>query len=352
MSKPIITVLMPVYNGKKYLNLAIESILKQTYTDFEFLIINDGSKDESEKIILSYDDKRIVYIKNEYNLGLIKTLNKGINLARGKFIARMDCDDVALPNRLELQLRTFDNDQDLEFISGLPIHLLKSGLVYKSFRFWPLHTEAIKFENLLEVSFCHPCVMGKTSVFKKYQYSESQDCLHVEDFELGMRLSHSNIKMYYTDDYVLYYRKNEEGISLTYRQNQIETGFNLAFSFLEKNYSYKLDKETYNFVIIKKGWKKIRQLRNTCNLLDDLKRVFYSQNTVSSMGQYEIESWIKFRKISYWISAIKSRHFVALYAMCKLMSHMHYVFTPLVYKQIKAIIVDKTIKKYRKDLIA
>ena len=97
-NNPKVTVFMPVYNGEKYLREAIDSILNQTFTDFEFLIINDGSTDSSVEIINSYDDSRIRLIHNEKNLKLVATLNKGLDLARGKYIARMDCDDISLPD--------------------------------------------------------------------------------------------------------------------------------------------------------------------------------------------------------------------------------------------------------------
>ena len=95
---------MAVYNGEKYLCEAIESMLNQTYTNFEFLIINDGSTDTTEEIILSYKDERIRYIKNEQNLKLIASLNKGLVLANGKYIARMDADDISMLERLEKQV--------------------------------------------------------------------------------------------------------------------------------------------------------------------------------------------------------------------------------------------------------
>src|SRR5215218_8078213 len=98
---PKISVILPVYNAEKYLKAAIDSILNQTFPDFELLIINDGSSDGSEKIIKSYTDNRIVYVKNGENSGLINTLNKGIDLATGEFIARMDGDDIAVPERFE-----------------------------------------------------------------------------------------------------------------------------------------------------------------------------------------------------------------------------------------------------------
>jgi glycosyltransferase involved in cell wall biosynthesis len=96
---------MPVYNAEKYLREAIDSVLAQTYTNFELLLINDGSKDSSKDIILSYHDPRIRYVENEKNLKLIATLNKGIDLAAGDYIARMDSDDVISFNRLEIQMR-------------------------------------------------------------------------------------------------------------------------------------------------------------------------------------------------------------------------------------------------------
>src|SRR4030067_2802339 len=97
---PKVTVLMSVYNGEKYLEKAINSILNQTFTDFEFLIVNDGSTDGSVKIIESYNDHRIRLVHNEANIGLINSLNKGLDLAQGEYVARMDCDDISLTERL------------------------------------------------------------------------------------------------------------------------------------------------------------------------------------------------------------------------------------------------------------
>jgi len=99
MIAPIISIILPVYNGELYLSSCIESIINQTYKDFEIIIVNDGSSDRSESIIRSFSDDRIQYVKNDRNLGLIYSLNKGIDLAKGAFIARMDADDLAFPNR-------------------------------------------------------------------------------------------------------------------------------------------------------------------------------------------------------------------------------------------------------------
>src|SRR5690606_5635129 len=107
----LVTVLMPAFNPGKYLPEAIESILSQTYSDFEFLIINDGSTDDTLEVIKSYKDSRIRLISRE-NKGLINTLNEGIDAASGQLIARMDADDICLSTRLEKQVKFFDEHPD------------------------------------------------------------------------------------------------------------------------------------------------------------------------------------------------------------------------------------------------
>ena len=99
---------MPVYNGATYLNEAIDSILNQTFNNFEFIIIDDASTDDYVKIIKSYDDPRIKLIVNKKNIGQSATLNKGLELARGKYIARMDQDDISMPERLKKQMGFMD----------------------------------------------------------------------------------------------------------------------------------------------------------------------------------------------------------------------------------------------------
>ena len=98
---PQIIVLMPVYNGGRYLRESIASILAQSFKDFELLIIDDGSTDDSVSIVKSFSDPRIRLVLNEHNIGVARTLNKGLELARGEFIARMDADDISLPHRFE-----------------------------------------------------------------------------------------------------------------------------------------------------------------------------------------------------------------------------------------------------------
>ena len=116
MEDTLVTIIMPVYNAELYLRDAIESVLAQSYKKFIFMIINDGSTDQSETIILEYKDERIQYISNEENLGIVKTLNKGIALSHTKYISRMDADDICDPKRLERQISVMEKDSQITLL--------------------------------------------------------------------------------------------------------------------------------------------------------------------------------------------------------------------------------------------
>ena len=129
MEEKMISVILPAYNAEKFLREAIDSILGQTYKNFELIVLNDGSTDRTEDIILAYDDPRIRYVKNEKNLKLIKTLNKGIDLAKGEYIARMDADDISLPRRFEIEVNYLQEHSDIDVVSCFPYNMSMNGVV-------------------------------------------------------------------------------------------------------------------------------------------------------------------------------------------------------------------------------
>ena len=163
---PQITVLMSVYNCERYLSEAIESILNQSFSDFEFLIINDGSTDNSRNIILSYADPRIRFFENEKNIGLTHSLNKGLRLATGQYIARMDADDVSMPKRLEKEL-TFLNQHHSVGLVGTYFNMInENGKVLNTVK--PLSNEReLKEKLLLENQFGHGSVMFRRVCVEK-----------------------------------------------------------------------------------------------------------------------------------------------------------------------------------------
>lgn len=155
-SNPSVTVLLPAYNAGPYLREAIDSVLAQTWTDFELLLINDGSKDETRAIIESYNDQRIRAIHQE-NKGLITTLNEGIKMATADIIARMDADDVCMPARLELQMNFLNRHPEYVMV-GSDADIMDKDGNYLMPLVQPHKHEEIQRNINDKVSFIHPCV--------------------------------------------------------------------------------------------------------------------------------------------------------------------------------------------------
>jgi glycosyltransferase involved in cell wall biosynthesis len=216
---PIITVLMPVYNGATYLNDAIDSILNQTFSDFQFLIIDDGSTDDSVKIIKSYDDYRIRVVKNKNNLGQSATLNKGLELARGKYIARMDQDDISMPERLKKQFEFMENKSDID-VCGSWIQLMGK---YDGIVELETDSERIKINLLTNQNLAHPAVMIRKSTLVKYELSYNPTFTIGNDYDLWVRMfdycSFANLP-----EPLLKFRMHDNQYSkILWEQNEVET---------------------------------------------------------------------------------------------------------------------------------
>ena len=183
---PKISVLMPVYNGEKYVKEAIESILNQTCTDFEFIIINDCSTDSTKEIIKSYDDSRIVYVENEVNSGISDTLNKGILLAKGEYLARMDADDISLPKRFETQLEFMDANPDVAVCGSNLILFEKDKDISNTEH--PLDFESILCNMIFSCSLSHPSVFIRKEILIKNNLKYEKEFDRQEDYHLWVRL--------------------------------------------------------------------------------------------------------------------------------------------------------------------
>lgn len=218
-TKPLITVLMPVYNGEKFLHESIESILSQTYTDFKFIIINDGSTDSTEEIILSYSDKRIQYVKNEKNLNLIHTLNKGLSLVGTKYVARMDADDISLPERLERQVQYMETHPEIGILGTWCKSLgNKEDCIIK----YQTEHSVICYRQLFQIQLVHPTCMMRMDILQSLPVVYDESFLHAEDYELFTRLSHLT-KLANLQEVLHLYRKHENAVSVLYNKVQLET---------------------------------------------------------------------------------------------------------------------------------
>jgi glycosyltransferase involved in cell wall biosynthesis len=182
--KPLVSVILPVYNAANFLNEAIDSILEQTYTNLELIIINDGSTDISEEIIKAYTDHRIRYINNEINIGLNKSLNRALAIARGELIARMDADDISMPTRIEKQVQAFQQDSSLILVGSNAGKIDTIGNLDIIKNEYELTNEILKAILFFTCPFTHPTIM-----FRKFSSN-------------GLVLYNENIKQ--AEDYCLY----------------------------------------------------------------------------------------------------------------------------------------------------
>lgn len=207
---PKVTVLMSVYNGERYLNEAVDSILSQTFTDFEFLIIDDASTDRTPEILRGYDDPRIRIVTNEENLGLTKSLNKGLALARGEYIARMDADDISAPERLEKQVSFLERNTDIGVLGtnvqyvddfGNPLQILK----------WPSCDSLIKWRLCFMNPLAHPSILIRRKLLTNIG-GYNEEITFAQDYDLWGRLSLIT-QFGNHEEVLLHLRKTKENIS-------------------------------------------------------------------------------------------------------------------------------------------
>jgi glycosyltransferase involved in cell wall biosynthesis len=211
---PAVTVLLPVYNAADFLAQTIQSILAQTFTDFELLLINDGSTDHSVSIVNTFTDSRIRLVHNEKNIGLIATLNKGAVLARGRYIARMDADDIALPQRLEKQVAFLDSNTGVDVVAAFVDFINTDGEVTGQ---WSVDRDAATeagIRRLMPGTNCiaHPSVMIRTDVLRKFLYSDAQK--GAEDYDLWLRMLAAGKRIAKLPEVVLHYRIHAASITV------------------------------------------------------------------------------------------------------------------------------------------
>lgn len=264
---PRVSVIMPVYNGELYVREAINSLLRQTFADFELIIINDGSTDLSAEIIKSFKDERIVVINNEKNVGLSTVRNRGLEIARSEFIAFMDCDDISLPERLEFELDFLEKHQDFGLVGSFARLIDKNnvptGVAWKEFVTIEKFQPRILFGNMFVTS----SVMLRKTALPKTKFSDG--FAPAEDYELWGRIM-KNWKGWNIPKILINYRTHSSGTSVTKKAEQQksinriittdlrEIGIEPTeeeLSIHRKNYGHKgTDNETKKFIDDREKW--------------------------------------------------------------------------------------------------
>jgi glycosyltransferase involved in cell wall biosynthesis len=229
---PLVSVVMSVYNGEKYLDEAIASVLEQSFRNFEFIIIDDGSTDGTSGILQRYAeiDKRIC-VRRQKNLGLIASLNKGCRLAQGKYIARMDADDISLPERLARQVHYIETHSQIGVLGTWVEYIDESGKTYGQWRM-PTQPGLVGWSLIFGTCLAHPTVIMRSDVLESLNYYRLE-ALHVEDYDLWTRASFST-RIANIPEVLLKRRTREDSICSQHLQSQEENVIKVMQTMTER----------------------------------------------------------------------------------------------------------------------
>lgn len=199
---PLVSILMPVYNTAAYLREAMDSILSQTFTDFELIVLNDCSPDNAEEVLDAYDDPRIVRYRGENNVGLSNVLNIGLDMARGKYIARMDSDDISLSNRLQVQVEYLDTHPEIDLVSvGMRLFGAKEEVWIREH-----DAEKVKINALFHSPVLHASSMWRKESFERHGLRFKQEMVPAEDYDLWTRALLKGLKLVNLPEVLYMYR--------------------------------------------------------------------------------------------------------------------------------------------------
>lgn len=231
LRNPLVSVLMPIYNAEKDLSCAIESVLNQTFNDFELLIIDDGSTDGSLDVVRSFDDARIRLIRQPQNLGLVNSLNRGVSESVGKFIARMDGDDICLPERFSMQISLMQELQ-LDLCGTHWAQIKENGQRFRTL-YGPNKGDEIVATLANTVPYAHGSFMIRKSFIERHNLKYRSG--FSEDYELWIRCFEFGAKFGVVNAVLYLHRRHEGSITSTKFKEQAISAKNLRRSFVSKN---------------------------------------------------------------------------------------------------------------------
>lgn len=234
---PLVSVVMPVYNREKYVNDAVNSILNQTFSDFEFIIIDDSSTDSTYEILQSFNDDRMKIVKKEKNMGNYNARNEGMELAKGMYICVMDSDDIALQNRIHTQFDFMEKNKHFG-LCGSYVKIMNSNEIITA----PEDYNEIKVWSLSNIMCRHPTVFIRTEFLKRYKLKYNETYHYAGDYDFLVRAAQlfpvTNIQ-----EVLLEYRKHPEQISIAFKSEQIKIVQQVIVSQLENFKKHTTDNE-------------------------------------------------------------------------------------------------------------
>jgi glycosyltransferase involved in cell wall biosynthesis len=215
----MVTVLMPVRNGEKYVRESVESVLKQTFADFEFIIIDDGSTDNTVSVIKSYNDSRIRIVEQEHDF--VGALNRGLQMAKGEYIARMDADDVMHTERLRIQVKRMTLNPEITVLSSWASAFGDDGSIMPPMKTGEGYVEEPVLEMLRGNFVIHPSVMLRTSFIRNHNL-EYPDYPQAEDYKLWFEIAKLGGKFYIEPQLLMNFRVSSTQITSVKRETMFE----------------------------------------------------------------------------------------------------------------------------------
>lgn len=337
-NKKKLAVLLPTYNSVSYLKDSIDSVLNQTFTDFDLYIFDDCSTDNSEELIKSYPNPNIFYIKNEQNIGVTKTLNRGLSqlLPHYEYIARMDADDYCFPERFEKQLQVLESNSEL-ILCGTQGYWLKDIKQNPSEGWsYPVDYNYIKYYLLFGATFGHSSVVFRSEVFRKYHLRYDESKINCQDWELWTRVSKIG-KMVNLPDFLMKYRivENSNHRSLEKQKIQFENRSNIISVYWATFGISFSEKEIYDFyynkgrvsnaefkVLIEKFISAFNLLFKQSKLeLSIQDRTIFRYLLARKMESYWMRSGVSRRNIVIWFFVLKKVRFMNTIGLIKRVIH-------------------------------
>jgi glycosyltransferase involved in cell wall biosynthesis len=292
-SAPTVSVVMPAFNAAEFLDEAVCSILDQTFRDFEFIIIDDGSTDDTARILEKYTkiDNRVKMFR-QANEGMIAALNRGCRLARGHFIARMDADDISLPQRIERQVEFLERQPEIGVVGTWASRINESGSIVGDWCLSP-NPNVLKWTHFFRVCVIHSTVLMRREILEKIDFY-SPNAIHAEDRDLWLRAS-AITEFGNVAEILLKYRVWRKSTSRRLHQAYRETQINLLALFLSEFLKSDVSNEAAAGL---HGIKldSLKHIRLTAALLERIYHAFVSENSLSSEELKEI-SWDAAKKM-------------------------------------------------------
>lgn len=308
----LVSVVIPCYNASEYLEEALFSICNQTYQNIEILIIDDGSTDNTYEILqrLKAKDVRLRIYRNDRNCGIIKSLNKAIELCKGQYIVRMDADDVALQSRIQLQVEYLESNKDCTAVASTGILIDHKGhyLGYVA-NHGCYHNGSGLFMSFFECPYLHSAICIRTEVLKQYKYRDEKDIYYIEDYDLWLRLFSDNFKLEVIESPLLLNRVHLKSISRSYMKTQKGNFMNSSRIFMHQILNKSFPNDMLSILQLDiSSFASYRNIVVSFELFDMFATDFINGAKLNTIEKTEIGGWIVQRKLKViWIGIIRGR---------------------------------------------